>query len=40
MIECSMGPSGAPSWTVPIHSRYCGSSLIVENGSAPTDVLQ
>jgi hypothetical protein len=33
MIECSFGPSGVPSCTVPIHLRYCGSSLIPENGS-------
>src|SRR5260370_35589825 len=32
MIECSFGPSGVPSCTVPIHFRYCGSSLIMENG--------
>ncbi len=32
MIECSFGPSGVPSWTVPIHFRYCGSSLTIENG--------
>src|SRR5476649_41673 len=31
MIECSLGPSGVPSCTVPIHLRYCASSLIGEN---------
>src|SRR5512143_1389344 len=36
MIECSFGPSGVPSCTVPIHSRYCGSSLMVENGDQVT----
>ena len=30
MIECIFGPSGVPSCTVPIHSMYCGSSLIGE----------
>ena len=30
MIECSLGPSGVPSCTVPIHSRYCASSLMGE----------
>src|SRR5882757_9922657 len=33
MIECSFGPSGVPSCAVPIHFRYCGSSLIPEKGS-------
>src|SRR5574338_709561 len=33
MIECSLGPSGVPSCTVPIHSRYCGSSLMLEYGA-------
>jgi hypothetical protein len=32
MIECSFGPSGVPSCTVPIHSRYCASSLMLEKG--------
>jgi hypothetical protein len=36
MIECSFGPSGVPSCTVPIHARYCGSSLIGENGAHVT----
>ncbi len=36
MIECSFGPSGVPSCTVPIHVRYCGSSLTYENGSQVT----
>jgi hypothetical protein len=36
MIECSLGPSGVPSCTVPIHSRNCGSSLMIENGSQVT----
>ncbi len=36
MIECSFGPSGVPSCTVPIHSRYCGSSLMPENGAQVT----
>ena len=33
MIECSFGPSGVPSCSLPIHERNCGSSLIMENGS-------
>src|SRR5258706_3523194 len=33
MIECSLGPSGVPSFSLPIHFRYCGSSLIGEYGS-------
>jgi hypothetical protein len=33
MIECSFGPSGVPSCTLPIHCRYCGSSLMHENGA-------
>ena len=33
MIECSLGPSGVPSCTVPNHWRYCGSSLMQENGA-------
>src|SRR5688572_6568631 len=36
MIECILGPSGVPSCTVPIHSRYCGSSLMDENGAQVT----
>ena len=36
MIECSLGPSGVPSCTLPIHSRYCGSSLMPENGAQLT----
>ncbi len=36
MIECSFGPSGVPSCSEPIHSRYFGSSLMVENGSQVT----
>src|SRR5678809_1203360 len=36
MMECIFGPSGVPSCTVPIHSRYCGSSLMVENGAHVT----
>src|SRR6266436_2213582 len=36
MIECSFGPSGVPSCVVPIHFRYCGSSLIPEKGSHVT----
>ncbi len=36
MIECSLGPSGVPSCTVPIQARYCGSSLIEEKGSHVT----
>ena len=36
MIECSFGPSGVPSCTVPIHFRNCGSSLMPENGSQVT----
>src|SRR5450631_2633249 len=33
MIECSFGPSGVPSCTVPIHLRYSISSLTGEKGS-------
>ena len=33
MIECSFGPSGVPSCSLPIQARYCGSSLMMENGS-------
>jgi hypothetical protein len=36
MIECSFGPSGVPSCTLPIHCRYCGSSLMHENGAQLT----
>src|SRR3990167_5834183 len=33
MIECSFGPSGVPSCSLPIQARNCGSSLTMENGS-------
>ena len=36
MIECIFGPSGVPSCWAPIHSRYCGSSFTLENGSQLT----
>ena len=36
MIECSFGPSGVPSCSDPIHSRYCGSSLMLEYGAQVT----
>src|SRR5574339_702425 len=36
MIECSLGPSGVPSCTVPIQTRYSGSSLIMEKGAHDT----
>jgi hypothetical protein len=32
MTECSFGPSGVPSCTVPIHSRNCASSLTAGSG--------
>src|SRR5262249_42598843 len=35
-IECSFGPSGVPSCSAPIHSRYCASSLTLENGDQLT----
>src|SRR3970040_1884475 len=40
MIECSFRPSGVPSCALPIQVRYCGSSLMQENGSqvAPASV--
>src|SRR5678815_5992937 len=31
MMECSLGPSGVPSCSVPIQARYCGSSFRPEN---------
>ena len=32
ITECSFGPSGVPSCTVPIHPRNCGSSLTDGSG--------
>ena len=36
MTECSFGPSGVPSCTVPIHSRNCGSSFTAGSGAQVT----
>src|SRR5258706_11167925 len=32
MIECSFGPSGVPSFSLPNQARYWLSSLMIENG--------
>ena len=39
MMEWSLGPSGVPSCTVPIHSMYCGSSLMYEKAAQVTPPL-
>ena len=36
ITECSFGPSGVPSCTVPIHPRNCASSLTAGSGSQLT----
>ena len=36
VMECSLGPSGVPSCTVPIHSRNLASSLTEGSGAQVT----